>query len=393
MKNFLRLWPLWLFAFLFATYMALVSFIDSSMLTEVFNLKESMVGLLYSIGSLCALLFVLGLPKIFNHSVAVKNTLAIAALTSTLAFTGLIFAPKTALFATLFFIMYLMGNACMFYLADIVITHHSTPENTGTMRGLYLTMMNIAWVAMPFISGSIIQQTEKYLVVYAIAAAVIATAGIVAFFFFDPFVPQTSHRQVHPQMNLGTFFKNRDLRMIFNTNMILQTFYVVMVIYTPIYLSQNVGLSWGQIGIIFTIMLTAFIIFQYPLGYIADRYLGEKEILTAGIIIMSLTTLAMAYMPEGISWIWWIGLMFGTRVGASMTEAMNETYFFKHVTSNDVAYMSYYRNTRPLAYVVAPIIVSFLIGTFHLDNQHIFIALGITIALGLFWSLRLKDTK
>lgn len=363
------------------------------MLTEVFHLKESLVGLLYSLGSLFALIIVFLLPKIFKYSFPVKYVLASAAFISTVAFAGLIFAPKLAPFAIVFFVLYLIANTCIFYLADIVITHYSNPENTGTMRGVYLTMMNIAWVIMPFISGSLVQETGRYLTVYAIAGVLITLAGVLALFFFESFTPHTSHHHERPHMNLKTFFQNRDLRMIFNTNMILQTFYVVMVIYTPLYLSQNIGLSWSEIGIIFTVMLTAFIIFEYPLGYIADHYLGEKEILTLGLLIMAGATLGMALMPTGISWLWWMLLMFGTRVGASMTEVMNETYFFKHVTADDVSYMSYYRNTRPLAYIIAPIIVSFLIGAFHLDNRHIFIALAVTVALGLVWSLRLKDTK
>ncbi len=163
-----------------------------------------------------------------------------------------------------------------------------------------------------------------------------------------------------------------------------------MTIYTPLYLTQKLGFSLEDTLLMFSVMLISFVVLQYPLGKISDKWLGEKEILTAGYFIIAIATGALSFITLNSFWVW-AGMLFATRVGASTIEIMNETYFYKKVKPVDSDIMSFYRNAQPLAYIVGPVVASiFLI---FLDFKYIFLALGIIMLTGVYYSLGIKDTK
>jgi MFS family permease len=164
-----------------------------------------------------------------------------------------------------------------------------------------------------------------------------------------------------------------------------------MVIYAPLYLYNIIGLSWSEIGIIFTIMLTPFVILEYPLGVIADKYLGEKEILMLGFGIAGTATIVFGTLGESVPLAAWGFVLFLTRVGASMIESMTEIYFFKKITDRNTNIISVFRNTIPVAYTIAPIIASVLL--FRLPYQALFVILGFICWMGIFLSLRIHDTR
>tara|TARA_Y100000031_G_scaffold104660_1_gene115116 strand:- start:54 stop:545 length:492 start_codon:yes stop_codon:yes gene_type:complete len=163
-----------------------------------------------------------------------------------------------------------------------------------------------------------------------------------------------------------------------------------MVIYMPIYLNQHIGFSWPEIGIIFTIMLLPFVLFEYPLGRLADTKIGEKEILIIGFIILIFSTAFIPFMNT-TSLIPWAILLFITRVGASFAEITTESYFFKHVDGTDTSTISLFRITRPVSYIVGPLIAT--IGLFFLNIQYIFLILAVVLLFGLYFSFKIKDTK
>jgi len=163
-----------------------------------------------------------------------------------------------------------------------------------------------------------------------------------------------------------------------------------MVIYTPIYLYDHLGLGWDKIGIIFTIMLLPFVILEYPLGKISDK-IGEKELLIAGFAISAFFTLLIPFVkiPSVLAW----GLLlFGTRIGAAMIEVMSETYFFKKIKPEAAEEVNFFRNTYPLSYIIAPIFaipILFLVPSF----EYLFYVLGAIMLIGLLITLKLKDTN
>ena len=123
---------------------------------------------------------------------------------------------------------------------------------------------------------------------------------------------------------------------------------------------------------------------------IADRWFGEKEILFLGFIVLALSSMAIGLLHNK-SIIVWTSLLFVSRIGASMVEAMSETYFFKRVKDSDLGFISLFRTTKPWAYVVAPALAIVILPIAGLDAS--FIVLGFVMLYGVRFALALKDTK
>jgi MFS family permease len=163
-----------------------------------------------------------------------------------------------------------------------------------------------------------------------------------------------------------------------------------MIIYTPIYLHEYLNFHWGEIGIIFTIMLLPFVILSFPLGKLSDK-MGEKEMLLIGFFISAVATLVIPFVKEP-KLLTWALILFITRIGAATIEIMSESYFFKSINEENAEAISFFRNTTPLAYLVAPMLaipILLLVPSF----EYLFFVLGSLLFYGLFVTLRLRDVK
>lgn len=158
----------------------------------------------------------------------------------------------------------------------------------------------------------------------------------------------------------------------------------------PIYLQHHIGFSWAEIGIMFTIMLIPFVLFEIPVGELADYKYGEKEFLVIGFVILALSTAFMSLITVKVFWIW-TSILFISRIGASLVEASSESYFFKHVNEKSTDVISFFRVDRPVAFMVAPVVATVSLQL--IPFQYIFIIFGIILTLGIKYSLSLDDTR
>ena len=126
----------------------------------------------------------------------------------------------------------------------------------------------------------------------------------------------------------------------------------------------------------FAIMLLPFPLFEIPLGKLADRKLGEKEILMTGFIVAGLSTVV---------------ILFISRVGASAIEIMTESYFFKHVDGKDTDTISLFRILRPLGYIIGPLLGG--VALIFINIKMIFLIPGFMLLLGVLPAFGIKDTK
>jgi MFS family permease len=248
--------------------------------------------------------------------------------------------------------------------------------------------MNIAYVISPFIAG-IILNLYGFDGLYTISALLLIPFILLLRsgfrYFKDPVYKKLS---LLPTIQI--LKTSNDLRNIFIIQFILRFFYAVMTIYMTIYLHTHIGFSLSAIGILFSVMLIPFVLFEYPLGHYADKRYGEKEFLTLGFIIMAGATYYLSFITTADFALWML-LLFITRIGAAMIEVMNEIYFFKHVDSTDTDTISAFRMLSPLAYIAGPAAGSLLL--LFMPMQYIFGVLGIIVLIGVLASLKLKDTK
>jgi len=378
------LYVLYLLGFAFSLHVAIPTFINSSFLSNY--LQEDIVGALYTLGSLFSLIVLINATKILSRFGNYKTLLSLIVL-EIIALLTLAFADSL-LFIAPAFIIHLVAIVFAVLNIDLFLEFFSSDSNTGEIRGKILTSANFAWVISPVIAGFILTNGD-YWKIYLTSAVIISFVFLLTLFKFKNF-EDPIYDDVPFWGTLKIVRNDKSLYNIFISSLILRFFYAWMVIYTPIYLHSHLNFAWDQIGIILTIMLLPFIIFQFPLGRLADKLWGEKEILSIGFVIMSLATISLTFITS-TSIVVWASVLFISRIGASAVEIMTESHFFKHIDATDAHVLSFFRNARNISYVIGPAVASVFLYFF--EYKYLFLVLGLIVLIGLKYSLSLKDTK
>ena len=373
----------YLLGFLIAIHAAIPTYVNSSFLSQF--ISERGVSLAYVIGSAIAIILFILVPHALHYFGNYKTLLTFI-LIELFVVLGLAFSG-TAIPAFVLIIFHLPLVRMLFFDNDIFLENVSKDSETGGIRGTYLTLSSLGFVVSPIIVGWLLVNNE-YWKVYTLSAVMLIPIAIITLLRFRSFRdPQYTHV---PILNtVKRIFKHKNLYRIIMSSFILGVFYAGMVIYTPIYLLNHIGFEWGQIGILFTVMLLPFVLFEYPLGKIADKVLGEKELLSIGFVIMAIATASISFITSSSLFVWGL-VLFGTRVGASFVESMSETYFFKKINSSDSDILGFFRLVRPIAYIAAPLGGSIALS--FIDIRYIFVIIAAIAILGLRYSIPLKDT-
>ncbi|MFT5036818.1 MAG: hypothetical protein ACI9VM_000383 [Candidatus Azotimanducaceae bacterium] len=380
-------WLIYPISIIFSFHVLLVAYIHSSYM-EAYISPEG-VGALFSIGSAIAVIAFL----FFSHALRavgnVKLTLALAVL-DVLALVVL-GASETAATAIVAFVVFLTVNPLLYLCIDIFSeTIIGNDESaTGSKRGLTLTLMSLAAVAAPLTMTFVVGDGDDLSAVY------FTSAGFFVFFilfilakfknFNDP-----AYIKMHVKSTLRSLWARSDIRNVLLAHFTLQTFFTWAGIYIPLYLSTVIGLAWSEIGYIIAVGLTAYVLFDWPIGIIADKWIGEKELMAFGFVILAVSSAYIAFMSDA-TLLGWMVLVFITRLGASLTEVTTESYFFKHTKGGDAHAISFFRLLRPLSTVFGALVGSAAL--LYLDFNLIFVVLGILMVPGIFFTMALKDTK
>lgn len=375
---------LFIVAFIASIQTALPAYINSSFLAKFID--NEFVGLIYSAQAILTILMMFVVPKIISKLGNYKFS-ALLSLISLLALITVGFSTLAVVIITSF-IIYMTAMRILFLSLDFFIERMSENENTGNIRGIYLTAVNMAWVLSPFVSGVLISKFD-FQFIYTLSASLAIPVIMILYIKFRN-LPIQKYKEYNLLKVLKSTMKNIHIRPVFITNFLLSFFYSIMIIYTPIYLNNDMGLSWDKIGLIFTVMLLPFVLLQIPVGKISDKILGEKELMILGFIIISLSTISITFINSSSLLIWMI-ILFVTRVGASIIEVMSETHFFKKLDYEDTDTISLWRSVSPVSYIVAPIFATIFLT--QIDIKYIFLVLGIIMFAGVFVGTKMIDTK
>lgn len=389
-KNFF-LKSIYAAGFLFGLQMALAAYVNSTYLSGYWG--ENMVGIIYAAGSILAFLGLSKMP-VWLARFGNRRT-AVSLLMANLAALAVLITTKNSLVAAAAFLVYFAANTLIIFSLDIFLEHYSSEKKTGSLRGLYLTCVNLAWVISPFLAGQILARGARltdgqgFPALYSASFVIVIAVALAIAVCFKKF-PDASYRRLSLRQTLKFIFSHKNITVIVSINFLLQFFYAWMVVYTPIYLHQHLGFDWLTIGKIFTVMLLPFILFQLPLGRLADKK-GEKKILIGGLIIGGLATGALFFLGHQTAAVW-AAMLFLTRVGVSSVEVMAESYFFKQVHDGDPSVISAYRDMSPLSYLVAPLLATVLF--LFLPIQSLYLILGaLFLFVGLPLASIIKDTR
>lgn len=374
---------MYILSFLFSLHIALSAYVNSTFLTKI--ISEKYVGILYTVASIATLVLLSESSVILKHFGNRKFVLWLLVI-NTLSLIGMIGAHNPYVIA-LSFIALFSTNTLVFFCIDIFIEHFGNPKTIGRTRSLYLTVGNIAWLLSPLLTAVLITEDGGYVTIYilALAASLATTVGLLLSVkkFSDKTYKKTPFLQAY------SFLKtNRHMLSITVIDFILQFFYVWMVIYTPIYLHTHLGFGWADLGVIFTVMLVPFVIFEFPVGILIDRYhVRKRALLALGFLIMAGSTFSIAYTHTHNVALWAL-ILFLTRTGASIVESTAEIYFFTHVTEEDAFLLGIFRDMTPVAYIVAPLVATMVFA--FLPFQYLFVVLAIILLVAFYYIRHLK---
>ncbi|MEI7689288.1 MAG: MFS transporter [Candidatus Nomurabacteria bacterium] len=373
----------YLLSFLFTLHIALSAYINSTFLLKI--ISEKYVGILYTVSSLLTLLLLAESVNLLKHF-GNRKFILISLLINMASLVGMI-TSKNAYIISVSFVSLITTNTLVYLSIDIFVEHFGNPQTIGKTRGVYLMIVNLAYMLCPLITSFLITKEGGYKTIYIISfiATMIMTIGLL--FSVRKFEDRSYAKT--PFLQTYRFLKeNRHMFAITMINFLLQFFFALMVIYTPIYLYEHIGLGWEQIGVIFTIMLAPFVIFGLPIGILIDKYhIKKRTMLFIGIIIMSISTFFISYI-NSTSIVLWAFILFMTRTGAAVVEATSEIYFFTHIREEDAYLLSIFRDMNPVAYIAAPIVSTFIF--IFLPLKFLFAILGVISLLGLYYIPHLK---
>lgn len=383
----LRFWMIYPLSVLFMLHNFLTAYINSTYMEQYISAEA--VGALFTIGSALAVIAFL----FFSHALRAFGNVRLTLLLAVVDLICMVVLGVTEERATAIvaFVALLTVNPLLFLNIDIfsesLIGNNET--STGSKRGLALTLMSLAGVVAPLMMGIIVGDSNELSTVYFYSAGIFSVFILFLLFrfrkFSDPLYPHAKVRST-----IRSVWVVSDLRNVMCAHFLLQMFFVWTVIYIPLYLATEIGLPWSEIAAIIAVGMSAYVLFEWPLGYIADRFIGEKEIMALGFVVLAVSSSWIAFMNEATI-VGWMVLIFITRVGASMVEASTESYFFKHTTGGDAGAISLFRLLRPLATIFGALLGSAVL--LYLPFSLSFIILGAIMVPGIYFTVALKDTK
>ncbi len=373
---------------LLSLHWAVVLYINSSYLEQF--VSSQVVSGLYIVGAILTIVAFLYAPPLLTRFGNIRIAVALTIL-EIVALIGMAYLESVYAALILFIVHQAIVPLLLFHL-DVLLEEliGSEESSTGGRRGLLLTIMSLTGALAALGMGTLIGSDEpQFTEAYVVSAAFLIPFLYILIRYFknfkDPIYP--SLRIIE---GIQTFWHQRDLRNVFFAHFLLQLFFAWMVIYTPIYLFSVIGFNWEEIGRIMFVGLMAYVLLEYAIGFAADRYVGEKEMMAFGFAVIAIATSWFIFLDNTTILIWMIA-MFMTRVGASFVETTTESYFFKHAQGKDTNIIGLFRITRPLSYVLGAALGAGTLALFKFEA--LFLILGLLMLPGLFFAMALKDTR
>ncbi|MHB8710190.1 MAG: MFS transporter [Minisyncoccota bacterium] len=371
--------------FFFALFATLIAYIPLAYLSSF--MPAAYTGLVIAGGACLALAFFPFLPRLVARYGAQRLALAFA-------FAEMVVLLMLAVAPGAFAISILIALAIslqplLSYELDLLLEATVAEEGTtGRVRTIFLTAWNVAALIAPLFVGVLLANSDTYGRVFLAAAAALVPFIVL---FAARRLPRGAAVAATPVRDtLVCITRDRDLAAVTFGHFVLYLFYIWAPLYVPIYLHNVLGIPWSSLGWMFSIMLIPYVLIEYPAGWIADRILGDKELMLAGFLIAGGALASVSLLTPTTPVFLILCVLIGSRTGAALIESMNEGHFFRRVTERDINSVSIFRGVWPLADVIGPIIGSLILvfGTY----QILFVVTGGFVGIaGVIATLLIRD--
>ena len=368
-------------SFMLGFSQALLAYVMSSYFKQ--SAGTDNVGIFYLLSYAIVLTILLNLHKLVKEfgKVFVFYLAFILKLT---AITALILLPFSV-WGIVSLILYIIAGVLVWVSLDAILESSSEDRSSGKIRGINLTIMNAGFILGPLISSKILEEIgfTGIFFVSLIIHSIVFSVGLIS-------LKRTNYKfrsKLGVKDLIKKVIQRKNVMRIYYISFTLDFFYALMLIFTPLYL-LDLGYSWHQLGVAFTIMLIPFVLIQYPMGILADKKTGEKEFLILAIFIMGISTLIF-YRASSPDIVVWTLILLATRIGAALIEILRDSYFYKRIDGHDVDIIDFFRTSRPVAYIAAAILSSLTL--FFFPMKAIFLLVSIVVFSALYPAFQLAD--
>lgn len=373
--------------FFFSIFTALTIYILLPFLSTF--MPEAYTGLVVALGGLIAVISFPFLPRLVARYGAQQLALVFA-IAEMIALFALAAAPG-AVAGALLIIVAVALQPFISYELDLLLEATAASKDTiGRVRTVFLTAWNFGALAAPLLLGALLADSNAYGRVFIAAAAMLVP--FVVLFAARSLPKGTPPKLSHMQDTLVCMSHDRDLVAVTFAHFLLYLFLIWAPLYAPIYLHTVLGIPWSSLGWIFSVMLIPYVLIEYPAGWVADRLLGDKELMLAGFLIAGTSLASLSFLSPASPLMLILLILVVSRVGAALIESMTEGHFFRRVSEQDINSMSVFRGIWPLANIVGPVAGSLIL---FFGNFQLFFMLtgGFIVIAGTVTTLLIKDSR
>ncbi len=372
--------------FLYALHYAIPLYATSSYLHSYFG--SSHVSAIYVAGSLLALIASLSLSKSIKrfHTYNFTFGIALAEIVTVIIFGH---TNNPYLLPVLFTIHYVL-QILLFICLNIFIESFSAHAKVGSIRGLFLAILSFGILISPMIGGTILK-ISSFSILYTVAALTLVPYLYFLYKFLHH-VREPAYHSLEIFSTLKKVLKDKNLRAALIAELVVHSFYAVMIIYSPLYLATLGIPLTTYLTIILPLALLPLVILPYELGLLADRKFGEKEMLIIGLLILTVTTFLCVIVTSQDVRVW-VLILLTSRIGASFVETMAFSYYFKKADKQDPSLTALFINMHGVGTLLVAT-VGVLVAPFLVERpQLMFVILGCAIVWSIAYVLPMKDTR
>jgi MFS family permease len=341
------------------------------------------VSLFYTISYGVVLLILLNMHKLVRR-LGKSNVFYFSVLAKIIAASVLSVIDPSRI-AIAFLMAYIVFDSLEWVSIDIILESFSQDKMSGRIRGIHLTVFNLGFILGPFLSTQILESFNFQGIFTCILIFNCITFSLALIGLRD--VNHRFEQSLKVWDVVKKVFQRKNVMRIYYISFVLEFFFALMVIYAPLYLF-DMGISWSDIGIILTIMLVPFVLLQYPAGILADKKIGEKEMIIGSLILMAISTLAIFFI-HSLSILVWGAALFLTRIGAALVEVLRDSYFYKKIDGHDVDIINFFRTSMPVAYILSTGLAALILLFFSIKIA--FILVAVVVASALYPAFKLQD--
>lgn len=374
--------------FFFAMFSALTTYIMLPFLSAF--MPAAYTGLVIAGGALIALVLFPLQPQLVARYGAQQLALLFAVAEMITMF-ALAIAPG-AIAAAMLVALSVSLQPFLYYELDLLLEATVAEEGTtGRVRNLFLTAWNVGGLAAPLLMGALLAGSNNaYSRVFLASAA--ALVPFVVLFAVRRIPKGLTPKLSHMRDTFVCIMHDRDLFAVTVGHLILYLFYIWAPLYVPAYLHIVLGIPWSSLGWIFSVMLVPYVLIQYPAGWLADKMLGDKELMLAGFLVAGAALASISLLSPTSSLGLIVSILVLSRIGAALIESMTEGHFFRRVSEGDINSISVFRGVWPLANLIAPVIGSIIL--FFGNYQLLFVLTGAFVAIaGAIATFVIKDFR